>query len=30
MIPHFHEDRLGAILKELVPFKKEIEGIVVE
>ena len=30
MIPHFHEDRLGVILKELEPFKKEIQGIVVE
>ena len=28
MIPHFHEDRLGVILKELEPFKKEIQGIV--
>ena len=30
MIPHFHEDRLDVILKELEPFRKEIEGIVVE
>ena len=30
MIPHFHEDRFGVILKELEPFKKEIQGIVVE
>ncbi|MCR4322160.1 MAG: IS110 family transposase [Candidatus Brocadiaceae bacterium] len=30
MIPHFHEDRLGVISKELKPFKKEIQGIVVE
>ena len=30
MIPHFHEDRLGVILKELKPFKKEIQGIVAE
>jgi len=30
MIPHFHEDRLVVILKELEPFKKEIQGIVVE
>src|SRR3989304_3462909 len=30
MIPHFYEDRLDVILKELEPFRREIEGIVVE